>query len=800
MNDEGLWLGRRRDDGNATQLPPRALLRHVMALGSSGSGKTVLCKVVVEEAVRNGIPVICVDPQGDLCSLVEGAKDPQALAQHGIDPEVAREFAERADVVIFTPASPKGVPLSADPVDPGLGTLSPAERLQALTRTASMVTSLLGFDADSDEGAGLVAVLDGVLAEMLDAGREPSLAALGDTLLEHEKDGFARLSRYLDPKKIRTACQRLARLDVGARRLLFHEGVPIDVDVLLGRDSQSGGDGRIRVSVVYLNTLGSQDDKDFVVAALADRLYSWMLDHPSASPQALFYIDEVSPFIPPVRKPACKEGLALLFKQARKYGVCCLMATQNPGDVDYRAMSQFGTWALGRLTTRQDLKKIEPSIKSLDPVHSDALLAALPGLRPGQFTLLSPDHFDSAVPLEVRWLLSEHCTFDEERIEGVADERWRTRFAPLVGKRDPRAPSAPRASAQEPEPEVVAPQKSAQRTQPPVTEPTTRPGAPVAAERTAPLAAQPDATPPRGLESQDRDTPIPPTMDDPVTPPAPAAPHAPATPPAPNAREQAVTVAANRLAGKSSMTAKEFAVALGCSEKKARSMLKELVASGVAGQFKDGRVQRFWAYSTGARPDLGLPARVLAVAARIDANGAAAIAREHARSKLLGLIGSDEQLARVVLVYRLLYKVDFRETVERSVLHRMVGAGSEERLGSVYFHPHTLDVLSLSRDGVAFSPRPAERASAVADLDGNAAFAEATAAALPISEADYRARRSERDVARETKTRFAATPVSISNVFFPLWEITLQHDGGAGYRVVTIDALLGRPVTWPAPT
>ncbi|MCA9598293.1 MAG: DUF853 family protein, partial [Myxococcales bacterium] len=508
MSDETLWLGQRRDDGQAAKLPARALLRHVMALGSSGSGKTVLCKVVVEEAVRSGIPVICVDPQGDLCSLVEAATDPEALARHGIDPEVAREFAERADVVIFTPASPKGVPLCADPVDPKLPKLAPAERLQALTRTAGMVTSLLGFDVDSDDGAGLVAVLDGVLGEMLDAGRDASLAALGEALLEHEKDGFAKLSRYLDPKKIRTACQRLARLDVGARRLLFHEGVPIDVDVLLGREEKSRSDDRIRVSVVYLNTLGSQDDKDFVVAALADRLYSWMLEHPSPEPQALFYIDEVSPFIPPVRKPACKEGLQLLFKQARKYGVCCLMATQNPGDVDYRAMAQFGTWALGRLTTRQDLKKIEPSIKSLDPVHSDALLSALPGLRPGQFTLLSPDHFESALPLQVRWLLSEHQTFDEERIERVADERWRERFAPLTGGRGAASAGDRAEPTPEAEPESVAPE--------PIRPPKAKPES-VAPEPIRPPKAKP--APPASVldeaDAEERFTPIPPTVDDP---------------------------------------------------------------------------------------------------------------------------------------------------------------------------------------------------------------------------------------------------------------------------------------------
>src|SRR5207302_1100172 len=83
---------------------------------------------------------------------------------------------------------------------------------------------------------------------------------------------------------------------------------------------------------IYLNTLGSEREKQFFVGQLAQAVYRWMLRHPSPTPQALFYIDEVAPYLPPVRKPVCKDALALLFRQARKYGVCCLAATQSPGD------------------------------------------------------------------------------------------------------------------------------------------------------------------------------------------------------------------------------------------------------------------------------------------------------------------------------------------------------------------------------------------------------------------------------------------------------------------------------------
>jgi pyruvate/2-oxoglutarate dehydrogenase complex dihydrolipoamide acyltransferase (E2) component len=791
--DVALWLGSdRASPTEPVELPARALLRHVMALGSSGSGKTVLCKVVVEEAVRSGLPVICIDPQGDLCSLAEGSADPAALQEHGIDPALAAEFRERADVVIFTPGSRKGVPLCADPVDAGLAVLQGAERLSASSRTAAMIVSLLGYEADSDDGAGLAAVFDAALGQLLDAGDAPSLASLSAHLDGLESQGYAALSRYLDPKKIRAACQRLARLDVGARKLLLHNGIPVDIDVLLGRGGGAAATppGRTRIAVIYLNTLHNQDDKDFFVAAIADRLYSWMLAHPSPEPQALFYIDEVSPFVPPVRKPACKDGLQLLFKQARKYGVCCLMATQNPGDVDYKAMAQFGSWALGRLTTRQDLKKIEPTVKALDPVACDAIMQKLPALRPGEFVLLSPDHFAAAQELRSRWLLGAHETWDDERIERTADGRWRERFAGLerdsVGAAPAAAPPAPAPPAPDP--------------------PTPAPPAP------DPLAAA------HGREPID--TPVPPTLDDPriaapapteampapppVQPPQYAAPPvappvvAPPPPVDPHAAELARLERV--LARRRSMSPADFATAAGVGQKKARALLRELVDAGLADQFKEGRALRYFALSSGARPDLGIRGKLLAAVPAIDRAAAERIAMDAARSRLLGLIGEDEVFERADLVHRLVYKLDFSEKVERPLLGRLVGPSHDERLGSVYIHPHTLALLVFSpRDGVAFVDRPATHASRIQDLDGAAAFVEVAPGELGIDAEDYEKRRPPSDVKKHFKARFAATPGAVTPLFLPLWKLVLRQRSGTGFRVLTVDALAGRPVDWPAP-
>ncbi|HJL14189.1 MAG TPA: DUF853 family protein [Sandaracinaceae bacterium LLY-WYZ-13_1] len=813
MSDErALWLGRVEGDGRRLELPADALLRHAMALGASGSGKTVFCKVVVEEAVRHGLPAIVVDPQGDLCSLAAGTLDDAELEAHGVDPALAAELRERAEVVVFTPGSTQGVPLCADPVDPGLASLVGAARTQAVSRTASVVVGLLGFDLDSDDGAGLGAVIDRALHELLEGDARPTLAVLTEHLFAAEREGFSAYTRYLDAKKIKLAGQRLARLDVGARRLLFHGGVPIDVDVLLGRDPRAPvAEGRTRVAVVYLNTLHQQEDKDFLLAALVDRLYSWMLTHPSAEPQALFYVDEVAPFVPPVRKPACKEGLSLLFKQARKYGLCCLMATQNPGDVDYRAMAQFGTWALGRLTTRQDLKKIEPTVKSLAPDACDAILGKLPALKPGEMVLLSPDRLEAPVELRTRWLATRHETWGEERIAEHADG-LRERFAALtdaVGEAngeeaadegapsssEPSPPSEP--SSSEPsssEPSSSEPSSS----EPPPSESLRGSGDSVPGGRPQAGALRAGSDPPDAGRAE----PSPSSSADRAPGPAARAAVSSGDGPAPvtEAPEPGGDeLVRSALLERESATAQELVAATGRGEGAVRRALKRLADAGEARAFRDGRSKRHWAVATGGRPDLGMPNPVEVLVAHVTERSAEAIANGHARNRVLGLIGESERFERAERVHRLVYQLDFEERVERPVLSRLFGPSHDERLGSVYLHPHNLGVLLFTNeDGIRFTDVPRGPASEIRDFDGVTEREARAPAELAFDEADWTARASEEAVRESFAKRFEAAPGRVAPLFVPLFHLLFRSETGS-LRRITIDAILGKPVRWLPP-
>ncbi len=773
MSDAKLLLGRRAADGAAISLGASVLLRHVMALGSSGSGKTVFCKVVVEEAVRRGIPAICIDPQGDLCSLAAGTLEPPELEARGVDPSIARELAERAEVVIFTPGSSRGVPLCADPVDASLADCTGDARVEAITRTAGIVVGLLGFDLDADDGAGLAAVIDRALHELIDAGARPSLAALSDHLAREDASDFASYARYLDARKIRVACQRLARLDVGARRALFHDGVPIDVDVLLGRDPRAPvAEGKTRVAVVYLNTLHQQEDKEFFVAALAERLYAWMLASPSAEPQALFYVDEVAPFIPPVRKPACKEGLARLFKQARKYGVCCLMATQNPGDVDYKAMAQFATWALGRLTTRQDLKKIEPTVKSLAPVEADSIVARLPALKPGELVLLSPDQLAEPTEIRARWLATRHETWTEERIEEHTAS-LRARFASLA------APTgAPRAA--------VSPQHAADDGSTDGRDAASPPAATGGSAREVTPAAIGGAAEARDAQPAHVDTVVAELAAAPTE----------RTSDRSDDRDAATLAALRR---RPSARAKDLAPELAKSEASVRRSLERLVESGRARSFKQGRSMRYFAIDRGGRPDLDIPDHVAVLVANVGPEEAARIASTHERTKVLGVIGEDERFAGAEPLHRLVYKLDFEEKVERGVLARLFGPTHDEHLGSVYLHPHNLGVLLFTNeDGIRFDDLPKGPASAIRDFDGVTETQVVAPGALVLEDDDWRKRKPEAAVRESFRARFDATPREVSILFVPLW--TLLFRGAAGsLRRVTIDALIGRPVRWLPP-
>jgi hypothetical protein len=406
------FLGKKQGTETPVELPIEALHRHLMAIGASGSGKTVLCKCMMEEAVRHNIPVIIVDPQGDISSLALKG-NPETIESHGIPLTLQEEFFEKARIAIFTPASSKGIPISVNPLSFPSEDTPHEEAILALDMTATSLSSFLGYDLASDAGKGAKAYLFTLLEHLWRKGETiKDMGHMAEIVLKPPTEIAEILQSFVTKRDPEEIARKLRFLTVGTPSLMFQKGVQIDMEMFMDKS-----DGKVPLNIIYLNTLSSSNDKEFFLATLLRELYCWMLKNPAENIQLLFYVDEIAPYIPPYpRNPPPKEAYAFLFKQARKYGVGLLAATQNITDIDYKALAQVNTWCLGRLMTQQDIARVKQIIQSIDPAHAEAVLQKLPSLRTGEFLMLSPDVYEDVVNFQVRWLVTEHKTMDEQDI------------------------------------------------------------------------------------------------------------------------------------------------------------------------------------------------------------------------------------------------------------------------------------------------------------------------------------------------------------------------------------------------
>jgi len=425
------FLGRIKTDNSPVELPVRAFHRHFMALGASGSGKTVLCKCVIEEAVRNNIPVIIIDPQGDISSLaIRG--NPEELEEHGTALEIQEEFFAKARIAIFTPASKKAIPISINPFKSPSQDIPHEEAVQAIDITATSLASFLGYDLNADAGKAAKAYMFTILEHLWQQGQKVNdMSQLAHLVLNPPTRIAGTLNGLVAKKEPEDIARKLRFLTVGTSSLMFQMGVQIDISTFVDRS-----DGKVPVNIVYLNTLTSENDKQFFLAILFKELYCWMLKNPSNDLQMLFYVDEIAPYIPPYpRNPPPKNAYTLLFKQARKYGIGLVAATQNITDIDYKALAQVNTWCLGRMMTTQDIARVQKIIQSIDPAHADTVLQRLPSLRTGEFLLLSPDYYEDVIDFNVRWLVTKHSTLDERELSQYVPAESRMFFEKHLEKK-----------------------------------------------------------------------------------------------------------------------------------------------------------------------------------------------------------------------------------------------------------------------------------------------------------------------------------------------------------------------------
>ncbi len=438
------YLGREVDPGTGKDRPDlllydsRDLTTHAVCVGMTGSGKTGLCVSLLEEAAIDGVPAIAIDPKGDIGNLMLAFPDlrpadfapwadageaarkglstdayaaataetwRKGLADWQQDGERIRRFREAAEVAIYTPGSSSGRALSIlrsfDAPAPELRADGAAlsERVAA---TVAGLLGLLGIDADPVQSREHI-LLSTLLHTAWSEGRHLDLPAL----IQHiQKPGVAKigvfdLETFYPAKDRLQLAMRLNNLLAAPGFAAWMTGEPLDIQSLLYTPS-----GKPRIAIVSIAHL-SDAERMFVVTLLLGEVVAWMRRQSGTSSlRALLYMDEIFGYFPPNAMPPSKQPLLTLMKQARAFGLGVVLATQNPVDLDYKGLSNAGTWFIGRLQTERDKARVIEGLLStgggLDKTELTRLLANL-GAR---VFLMRNVHDDAPALLRTRWALS----------------------------------------------------------------------------------------------------------------------------------------------------------------------------------------------------------------------------------------------------------------------------------------------------------------------------------------------------------------------------------------------------------
>jgi hypothetical protein len=381
-----LWLGQGVENGHPVTMPCAALPTHVAVVGAAGSGKTWLAKVLAEEAVVQGVPLLAIDPQGDLVQFLK-RHDPDAIPREQL-PRY-EQFWRLAEPRVLTPGSSHGTRLCLSPMRlprlEELGSVSDPRCREELDSLLSAVAGNLVNAARAGGDTDCQRTFVFQLLRHLTGSRTDLTLGLADVAgaaAQPQTVGMEDADRFIKKSEREKLARKLHALLFGPSANLFSGGQPLDLGHLL----QPSETGKVPLNVIYLNALPDDEQKQLFVAALAAEVYRWMVTEGNggAKPQVLVYLDEARDFIPAgARKPAAKDPLVRLFAQGRKYGVACLICTQSPRSVDYNVFGNCSTKVIARLESSQDVDRVAEWFGKEGPAPS--WLQGRKGAEPGTF-------------------------------------------------------------------------------------------------------------------------------------------------------------------------------------------------------------------------------------------------------------------------------------------------------------------------------------------------------------------------------------------------------------------------------
>ncbi len=428
---DGLYLGRTVDavsgktSREAFSFDPDDLTTHGLIVGMTGSGKTALGIVLIEELLKRGIPVLAVDPKGDLGNLLlafphlspaefapfvdakgettaegEAKRWAEGLAGWGLGAADVAAYAASREASVWTPGSAAGLPIDlVGSCPPPPRDADEEDRRDILTAFASGLLGLAGIEADPVRSRELI-LLAACIEALWAKGETARLESLVEAVATPPFGtvGALPLETFYPAKERQALVLALNNVAASPATASFRKGAPLDVASMLAPAPSE----RPRLSIVSIAHLGDAE-RLFVVATLLSRVKAWMRTRPgSPSLKALLYVDEIFGFFPPSASPPTKPPLLTLLKQARAFGVGVVLATQNPVDLDYKGLANCGCWWIGTLQAARDRERLSAGLSDAGGGDASGLLEKT---RKRVF-LLHDVHAKGPVLVETRWAMS----------------------------------------------------------------------------------------------------------------------------------------------------------------------------------------------------------------------------------------------------------------------------------------------------------------------------------------------------------------------------------------------------------
>jgi hypothetical protein len=465
------------------------LVTHAVCVGMTGSGKTGLCISLLEEAAIDNIPAIIIDPKGDLTNLLltfpdlkpgdfrawineddaakKGVSSDEFAAQQaelwkkgleswGQSGARIKKLKDTADFVIYTPGSSAGIPVSilksfsAPPVE----VLEDNESFTGkITSTATSLLALIGVDTDPLKSREHI-LISAILGNAWKNGQDLDLAALIQQIQypPMNKVGVLDLDSFYPAKDRVELSLAVNNLLAAPSFSAWLEGVPLDLGEILHSDS-----GKPRHAIFAIPHLNDAE-RMFFVSLILNQTVAWMRSQAgTTSLRALLYMDEIFGYFPPVSNPPSKLPLLTLLKQARAFGLGIVLATQNPVDLDYKGLSNTGTWFLGRLQTERDKARVLEGLEGAAATQGarfdrEAMEQTLAGLGSRIF-LMNNVHEDAPVVFESRWALSYMCgPLTRSQIKVLTDPIRSAFVKPAATSKIAKAADSPAAALSAPKP------------------------------------------------------------------------------------------------------------------------------------------------------------------------------------------------------------------------------------------------------------------------------------------------------------------------------------------------------------